>query len=307
MSAMPAPSFLCVGMPKCGTSTLYDVLRHQSGIFVPPVKEIKYLAHTSIAYNGSPYELLFSKHWAAREDRLALLRVIKKVVLNESVANDLMWSLKYAFFKRDLEWYYSLFPEDHISGDISPVYHILSKDEIAQVASAMPNLKIIILLRSPLQQIWSHCRMVVVRLRRQNGSRAFREHIENLSRGRRTYRSLIEDWSSQFGGQIFVGYLEDMATNPACFFAEVLCFLGSERTECSIARDSLVLQARSHVGIPYDVPEDVRALLADHAAIRMEGFDAIAPDRAAGWRAELAYFRRAEPTSEGPGGWRTDR
>jgi hypothetical protein len=306
MPAMPAPSFLCVGMPKCGTSTLYDVLRRQSEVFLPPVKEIKFLASARIQYSGSPYELLFSRHWAARQDRLAIFRIIKRVALNRGRPADLIWSLKYGFSKRNMAWYYSLFSEDRISGDISPIYHILRREDIVQIASAMPELRIIVLLRNPLQQIWSHCRMVVVSLNRQNQSEAFREHIETLSLGRRTYRSLIEDWSSQFGKRVFVGYLEDMAADPVRFFSEIFRFIGVERTECSIARDPLILGARSHVGIPYNVPEDVRATLADHAALRMEGFDAIAPDRAAAWRAELEVFRRAEPQPDGHGRSRTD-
>lgn len=307
INAMPAPSFLCVGMPKCGTSTLYDVLRHQSGIFVPPVKEMKFLASAKIHYSGSPSELLFSKHWAARQDRLAIMRVVKKVVLNKSRPENLMWSMRYGFVKRDLKWYYSLFPRDCISGDISPVYHLLDRAEILEIASAMPNLKIIVLFRSPLQQIWSHCRMVMVARNKQKEVDAFKSHIEKLSIGRRTYLSLIEDWSSQFEGQIFVGYLEDMAANPVRFFSDVFRFLGVDRTERSIARDQLVLGMRSHVGIPYGVPEDVRATLAYHAAIRMEGFDAIAPDRAGRWRAELEDFRRAEPKADGRGGYGADR
>jgi hypothetical protein len=205
-----------------------------------------------------------------------------------------------------MAWYYSLFSEERISGDISPIYHILPREDIEEIASAMPDLRIIVLLRSPLQQIWSHCRMVIVGLNRQNQSEAFRKHIEALSLGRRTYRSLIEDWSSQFGQHVFVGYLEDMAADPVRFFSEIFRFVGVERTECLMARDPLILGARSHVGIPYNVPKDVRATLADHAAIRMEGFDAIAPDRAAVWRAELEAFRRAEPKPGGRGEARTD-
>lgn len=296
---MPAPSFLCVGMPKCGTSTLYDVLRHQSEIFVPPVKEIKFLASSKIRYRGSPYQLLFSRHWAARQDRLAIMRVLKKVALNGGRPEDLLWSFKFGFSNRDLMWYYSLFSEDHISGDISPIYHILREEEIAQIASAMPDLKIIILLRSPLQQIWSHCRMVVVGLEKQKGPDAVRRHIEKLSHGRRTYLSLIDDWSSHFAGRIFVGYLEDMATDPARFFSEVFRFLGAEQAERSIARDPSGLGARSYVGVRYDVPDAARATLADHAAMRMEGFDAIAPERTALWQAELEGFRRGEPMLSG--------
>lgn len=296
---MPAPSFLCVGMPKCGTSTLHDVFSRQREIFVPPVKEIKFLASAKIQYSGSPYELFFSKHWAARQDRSALLRIIKRTLTNENRPKDLAWSLRYAFVRRDLQWYFSLFSEDHISGDVSPVYHVLERKEIKEIASAMPDLKVIILLRSPLQQIWSHCRMVVVRLRKKNEGEAFKEHIEKMSRSRRTFRGLVEDWSSEFGEQVFIGYLEDMATNPARFFSDLFHFLGVEKPEGLIARDPFVLGAKSHVGIPYDVPEDVRTTLADHADIRMEGFETIAPDRATEWRNELEDFRRAEPEPHG--------
>jgi hypothetical protein len=290
---MPAPDFLCVGMPKCGTSTLYDVCRRQGGVFVPPIKEIKFLAFDKMRYKWSRRELFFSNHWTARQDRRALIRLIKRFILCEEASRDLAWAWKYAFARRDFHWYFSLFVNDRISGDISPVYHTLGQEEIKHIAAIMPDLKVVVLLRSPLQQIWSHCRMVVVRQEKQRSSEVLRRHIEGLTLARRTYRSLIEDWSSEFMEKVFIGYLEDMATDQAGFFCTLFRFLGVKNPERSIACDAFVQRTRSHVGIPYDVPEDVRAVLADHAAIRMEGFDAVAPHRASEWRAELEDFRHA--------------
>ena len=36
---MPVPHFLIIGAMKAATSTLYDQLRHQPGIFLPELKE----------------------------------------------------------------------------------------------------------------------------------------------------------------------------------------------------------------------------------------------------------------------------
>lgn len=290
---MVAPRFLCVGMPKCGTSTLHAALAQHEQIFVPPVKELNFFAREHIQYHGSFAELLLNDNWAARQDRREIARSVRRTLRRQAPLTELSWSLRYALGRRDLAWYFSLFPEGRIGGEISPIYHSLPEPEIQHIAEVLPDLKVVILLRSPLQQIWSHCRMVVVRLRRERAVRSFNVHVKRLTEMRRTYRSLVMDWSEKFGEQVFVGYLEDMATDPWGFFANLMEFLGVEHDERALERDRAILATKQYVGLEYDVPEELRATLVEHAAIRMNGFEAIAPARTAAWRAELEVFERS--------------
>lgn len=289
MPMKSVPTFLCVGMPKCGTSTVHDVLAAQDDIFLPPVKEINFFAYSHLDYQKSLAELFLSKHWAARQDRLAILRGVKRVFLRQRRWADLAWLMRYTFGRNDTLWYSSLFPQDRISGDISPSYCLLEPSEIEWLANLHPGLKILIVLRSPLQQIWSHCRMSVVRIGKKADLAAFNANIEELTGYRPTYRGLVDDWSAVFGDRVFVGYLEDMAADPIDFFSSLMDFLGARFT-CK----SLAAKGKSHVGVPYPVPEGVRAALAKHAALRLEGFESVSPRRAAEWRAELDAFRQAE-------------
>lgn len=285
---MPFPSFLCVGMPKCGTSTLHDVLEAHPQIFVPPIKEIKFLAYAEIGYHKQLSELSFSRHWAARQDRLAILRTLKRIASGQRPLSELPWLFRFTFGRNDMDWYMSLFPADRIRGDISPSYCLLDVDQIRSLRSFNPDLRIIIMLRSPLQMMWSHCRMSVVKTGKSDDLSAFHANIEETTRFKRTYRALVEEWSTVFGDNVFVGYLEEMAQDPGTFFANLLGFLGAD-----VAGVGAAAATKSHVGVPYAVPEGVRAALVEHTRIRLEGFEAVSPTWAEAWRAELDDFAAA--------------
>ena len=67
---------------------------------------------------------------------------------------------KWYFGEYNDEWYLSLFAgRVGISGDITPTYGLLSEADVDSMKSVIPNVKIIFLLRDPIDRAWSHMRM----------------------------------------------------------------------------------------------------------------------------------------------------
>ena len=62
---------------------------------------------------------------------------------------------------RDLEKYAALFrfKGERLSGDISPGYYDLDGDTIGAIARRFPQIKIVLMVREPLERVWSHLSM----------------------------------------------------------------------------------------------------------------------------------------------------
>lgn len=289
---MARPAFLGVGMPKCGTSTLHRVLSHHPAFFLPPIKEIKFFAYDEIGYRGKWKDLILRRHWAANQEWQGTGREVRDVLYRRKPIASLGWFARYFTEERDLDWYLSLFPKEGLGGDISPIYHTLSEERVEAIHDLLPDLKIIILLRSPLQQIWSHCRMVEMRLRRRDSVEDLAAHIKTTTDMRRTYAGLVDDWRAFYGEQILVGYLEDLIADSAHFFDQVTSFLGVADDPVWRQRKNRIADMKVNVGLSKDVPDALRGLLAEHSSIRLEAFETVNPDKAARWRDEIAAFEQ---------------
>lgn len=103
---MAKPTFLGVGVMKCGTTTLHDYFRGHPGVFVPQVKESNFLVRPDFSPEMvDSYEEMFPEQWGVR-------------------------------------------------GEICPGYIDASK----QIHEMYPRLKIIILVRDPIERMVSHMR-----------------------------------------------------------------------------------------------------------------------------------------------------
>ena len=124
------PNFLVVGAAKSGTSSLDQYFRQHPDIYMPElIKELNFF------------------HLKGHEDERAILKRIRYLPTNE---------LSY------LGCFYD--KKDHqISGECSPSYLYYYDDTIKNIKELHPNwkeLKIIIILREPIDKIWSHYKFV---------------------------------------------------------------------------------------------------------------------------------------------------
>jgi hypothetical protein len=198
---------------------------------MPKEKELHYFDE-KIKQEGGPLRRLrgdrpMDKRWR-RQAKARLRRVPKG-----PFAEDLGWDLKYFLRRPSDRWYASLFAPggDMVTGEATPDYAILGKDEVAHVHRIMPGAKIVFMMRSPLERPWSAMDM---RIRTRGESMDelkdetfYRRFDARGSRLRTEYSRTLENWAAFYPeNQIFVGFLEDVHFFPERLLKDLYEFLG---------------------------------------------------------------------------------
>jgi hypothetical protein len=223
------PDFLVIGAQKAGTTWLDRNLRTHPQIWLPPEKEIHYFDLP----RPLPFAaLLLAPVRAARHWTLARLkRDYAKVKAGEQ---SMRWYLRYYFAPRTRCWYRSLFtPESgQIAGETTPRYAVLPQGTIRQIKRMMPDLKLIYLLRDPIDRMWSD--MAMFHGRRFGGEGLRNSEAESVEEflfneehlAHSCYHANLSRWRQQFDlSKIFLGFQEEIARDPADLLKRIFAFL----------------------------------------------------------------------------------
>jgi hypothetical protein len=224
---MTLPHFLGIGVPKAGTTWLYENLRQHPQVWLPPLKEIHYFDR-----GGRPYLLDGLARNAQKRYRFRRWLIPALADLWQAPSN-LGWYIRFFAEVRTPTWYHSLFhPEaDQIAGDITPTYSVLSEAKIAQVAELLPTAKLILILRDPLERIWSHAAMYFSRYGQRGLEAAPRDAIVAFLnrpdvRQRSDYLTILAHWERFFPPeQLYIGFYEQLRRDPVRFFQTICHFL----------------------------------------------------------------------------------
>ncbi len=149
---MRRPDFLCIGAQKAGTTWLHAMLGQHPDVFLPPIKEIHFFDYIHIPAHRGWVETAFAKDvarlrrtgWSAEYlDRLTRRRRV----------ND--------------PWYSAVFMHPEARGkrlgEITPAYSILPEAGIAHVRRINPDMRLIFVIREPVDRALSHLRMIAAR------------------------------------------------------------------------------------------------------------------------------------------------
>jgi hypothetical protein len=151
---------------------------------------------------------------------------------------------------------------DRVAGEITPGYAILPDDRIRFVARIMPRLRILYLMRDPVERAWSQVVMNEIELGGAEPSaidddgwiRRLREH---RVRRRGDHLAVIDAWRRHVPEErMFLGFFEDIGGDPAGLLASVHRFLGVEArppAETGVVRR----------GVRIEMPERVREGLVE--------------------------------------------
>jgi hypothetical protein len=265
------PQFLGIGAQKAGTTWLHANLSACDQIWLPHLKELHYfdrkfpLAVKQLRTGSTPRQQAFAKHLTTRMKRLNFRNLIERFAVRRR--SDIIWEFRYLFGSWNDDWYESLFSnaEGRIAGEITPAYSCLPIDGIAHVKTLMPDVKLILLLRDPIERAWSHARMDLMhrtgRSLHSVSDREFLAHFESLqSRARGDYVGALDRWLLHFQtSQLFIGYYDEIVSSPHALFARILTFLGVSQA-CNGNTPNL----RVHVnpGVEASLAPDLRAHLA---------------------------------------------
>lgn len=189
---------------------------------------------------------------------------------------------------RGVKWYTQLFSnEAYINGDITPAYGILPIKVIQEIYDLMPHLRLIYLIRNPIERAWSSARMALGRaemLHEEASDQWFIDHFNSkgsLARG--DYETCIRQWRSVFpASQLLIVRYDEICHDPVAVANKCLNHLGLE--SIFVPSDSNKLEERVFKGdgVPLK-PSLLPTLLAIYLK-RIESLERYLDEDLSGWK-----------------------
>lgn len=108
---------------------------------------------------------------------------------------------------------------DQCVGEITPAYAMLDQATIAEIHAAVPHLRIVFIIRNPIDRAWSSALMALERATmtiNEASDQWFIDHFRSAgSIARGDYQTTIIRWRRAFGDQsIFIGRYEALSEDP---------------------------------------------------------------------------------------------
>ena len=266
--------FLGIGAQRSGSSWLDAVLREHSAFWLPPIKELHYFDRLA----DGPWQRLTGNQDSYRLAREALRRG----------GPAWRWHARYLLGRRSDAWYLSLFEPGagRLRGEITPRYSILPEEGIAHVARLLPEVRILYLLRDPVERAWSNLRRGADRYGTpaswgEGDLRARLERSGVLTMG--SYAQILARWERHLPAErILVACFEEIAEDPAGLLRRIGRFLGVGEGGPPPAS----LRATVNAERPAPLPPRLRALLAQHYLLDLRALHArLASPYTAAWLA----------------------
>ena len=276
--------FLCVGAAKAGTTWLYEQLSRHPECHFRTIKELHYFDALENGHMGRQLK----NHKARQEEMLAR---VAKAGLDQARAERLAdrgdWLDVIESGSESvpayLEYLHVDAGEAKVVGEMTPAYSLLPERRLAQMAEMTPNVRMLLLLRDPIDRLWSHVRMIAER-RAEDGKVTFQrcanilrrtlngeeEQIAKRSDYAEALRRLVASLPS---GTLLVEVFEEMVSGEGL---ERICdFLG-------ISRVSGALQP-VHAGQPLDMTPEQRLAAAQWLRPQYDAAERALGRRPAAW------------------------
>jgi hypothetical protein len=210
------PDFVVIGAQRSGTTWLHHVLRRHRQIWLPPIKELHYFDRKRLR-----------RGWERRNEWLQAA-----VAITRSPG----WAFNYLCGLRSDEWYARLFERAQsrgfITGEIAPDYATLSDNVFCRIRSLNPNMKLIFIMREPVERAWSGVtrRFKLGRITPPlTEERALEVALSPKLAARADYLTTIERVERIFPrGQLHFCFFDDLSERPTAFLSELLTFLDAD-------------------------------------------------------------------------------
>lgn len=289
---MKGPSTLCIGAQKAGTTWLYRCLEDRSDVWLPPVKELHFFDEKIVSSDRWIDHLHGTKAPAARWKRQVAAerqRRARNPDLDDRELERRAWCSRYFFEDPSVDWYRSLFPDRAVASlDISPEYALLDEAGIERVMTTVPDIRVIYLLRNPIEREWSGAQMRF----RKNPARGLETVLAGSHRHVR-YLDTIDRWTAALEpDHLYLGWFDDIATHPAALLADIARFIGADPNIGSLP------PGRPNSGNVTTMPAEFAQALAIDLHDEIDGL-AQRFDGPAGRWAQLAdQLRSSEPSGD---------
>jgi hypothetical protein len=157
------------------------------------------------------------------------------------------------------DWYSSIFalaPSDRICGEATPEYSILPPEGVQHILRLAPRVKIILMLRDPIERNWSQIRMNTPANAGVEDLKRSAQYGDVISRS--DYPKIISLWSEFVAPERFkIVFMDDVIAQPRIAMASICAFLGIEYDDRVFNK----LDKPVHVGEARPIPQEVMDLL----------------------------------------------
>jgi len=254
---MTLPKFLCIGAQKAGTSWLFARMTEHPNVWMPPVKELHYFDHLFCPDNRK------WTHWHLKVNAARSLR------WHTRGNNEIDWS--FISYLSDLarkevftaKWYARCFDRPgakiKIPGDITPEYSTIPLEGVQFVHDSLPDVKIIYIIRDPVERALSQMRMNVERSKVEPTEKVLLGMCDGPDISNRgDYKSYVTNWESVFpSNRLLIIPYGRIKKQPAQVMKSIENLLGLEHFA------SYKLHNREHSTQQIDIPASVKEKLRD--------------------------------------------
>ena len=288
---MSGPTFLGIGAQKAGTTWLHHALEVRPDVWVPPVKELHFFDEKigkpqgwfANVHSGSTSATRWRRQVATERRRREAVEIIDAAEHERRT-----WCSRYFFEEPSIEWYRSLFANHRSSaGEITPEYAVLPDDAIAAALTELPDIRVIYLLRNPIEREWSAAQM---------GIRKGLREPSSVLQGRHRhahYPGIIDRWSKHLGdGRLHIGWYDDIVHRPHKLLIGVLDFIG-----CS-TDDIVVPEGRPNRGNIDSIPAEYAIALAELFSPEIDELSARFGGAASNWAAIAQWLTDDRPSGD---------
>ena len=207
--------------------------------------------------------------------------------------------------RHDLEWYKAHFESEDglepkpVRGEISPVYARLKAWQVNRIANLLPDLRIILTLRHPIERVWSQALLEFGYLEgrdvRKISSIGFLRQIERArNRLSSDYCRTIKIWSKAFGRDaLHIDFFDRLRDDPEAYVNGVLRHIGAATPWALPAKfmKTKVHATTSLVGHNREIPEVVQWYIADRLLEPTERLNELLEGRVSSWVEEMRAIR----------------
>ena len=216
------PNFFLAGAPKAGTTSLYHYLDQHPQIYMSPIKEVNYFAAEIREQNFEP-EL---RPGVAHDASLLREYLDGAMVRKRSGGIVTEWADYLRLFRNA--------GDQNALGEASVCY-LWSATAAERIAGRIPNARILVMLRNPVDRAFSDYLQGVdngairwsfrehIRRNREHRSGLFSVHYPFLEFG--FYSEQLARFLNRFGRNVWIGFYEDFQHRPKQVMRDIFEFL----------------------------------------------------------------------------------
>jgi hypothetical protein len=222
-----------------------------------------------------------------------------------SVPKEMSFFFNRPMLQHDLDWYEAHFESEDglgprpVRGEISPVYARLKAWQVNRIANLLPDLRIILTLRHPIERVWSQALLEFGYLKgrdvRKVGPIDFVRQVERArNRLPSDYRRTIKIWSNAFGRDaLHIDFFDRLRDDPEAYVNDILRHIGAA-TPWSIPEKFIKTKVHATSSLVHhqrDIPEVVQWYIADRLLEPTERLNELLDGRVSSWVDEMRKIR----------------